>query len=1353
MFLIRQVDLSSMNRRTRAVVDDESDDDVAVNQPQPARGPDESEGESGSGQEGEPTTPGAEGSDASSAGDSSEDEEDDPEELKKIRDGFIVDSDDEEQDGDSQGRSGGHRRRRRHRPEELEEDDLNLVREAGGSRFKRLKRAEDDGAGATGNSTGGLSHIFDDEEQEETQPRGEFDDFIEDDDFSDEQEERLVGKAPQRQTQRAAGGTRGGLSQFSGLNEDKIGEIYDVFGDGAEYEWALEGEDEAEAPVQETEQLDLRDVFEPSELKNRMLTAEDNKIRAEDVPERYQILRQALNRPYELEDYLLADKKLWIETSMVEHQRLLFAQRPELRAPFKEAVQKVVELVSVEQLEVPFIWHHRQDFLIHFGESQERTQLLTREDLWRIVLLDIDFMAMLEKQRAVMDLIKQVGAGETPELQVLKGSNNSLDYQDFLDYLRFTYSEQLHKDQRRHARFGYYDRLRKDPGVSEVLDTLKLSLSDATDRVEKELTGSPEPKFSESAKPQQACELLAMDLATYPRLRQWFRTQFETRARVSIVITNDGKRKIVPGSPFADIKYAINWSLEELRLRPDLYLRMLRAEDQGLVKVRLQYPQYKSTLFESFTKALGEGEFYQTLAKSSSRLLIPHICTQILENLRSECLRVLSFDVRRALLERMDQAPYKPPGFVAGTTPRVLTISSGEGRIADAAIAVLVDEDGHVVEQAKLGDSKDGSFRRRLVDIVDRRKPDVVGVAGFSPATRRLMHHVGEMIADEQLTAGDSGEHSLECVWVQDEVARLYRESERARTEFPELVPIARYCVALARYLQSPLLEYANLSPELLASIELHTHQTLLPQEQFIWATESAFVDLASQAGVDLSLAVRSKYHAALVPFIAGFGPRKAGSVLEAVQAHGGLVNRSELITKEITSKQIFMNCASFIRISTASTTIDDDHEVLDSTRIHPENYELARKMAADALELDEEDLVALENRPGGVVGRLLGDDEAEKLNDLILEEYADELWTRFGQRKRTTLEDIREELQDPYGELRKPLRQLSDVEVFTMLTGETRDSLAPGHVVSAVVRRVAGRQLILVLSCGIDAVAESGNMSDDRSVPLNQQFSPGNAVQAAVLNVDYKAMLAQVNTRRSVVRSHLAQLERQVRDTADPAHWDKDAERRDEEEARAKTERETRAGRIIKHPLFRAFSAKQAEEFLAPLQRGDLVIRPSSRGMDHLAITWKVADMIYQHIDVLELDKPNEFALGRRLRIGRWEYTDLDELIIMHVQAMARKVDEMCQHEKFQAGSKADVEKWLSAYTAAQPKRSVYAFCFDHRHPGWFLLCFKTGASSSVKEWHVKVIPNGFELQGNAYPDVSALCNGFKLIFQSLQR
>lgn len=61
--------------------------------------------------------------------------------------------------------------------------------------------------------------------------------------------------------------------------------------------------------------------------------------------------------------------------------------------------------------------------------------------------------------------------------------------------------------------------------------------------------------------------------------------------------------------------------------------------------------------------------------------------------------------------------------------------------------------------------------------------------------------------------------------------------------------------------------------------------------------------------------------------------------------------------------------------------------EVLDGSRVHPETYEWARKMAVDALEYDD---MAEDANPAGALEEIL--ENPEKLKDLDLDAFAEEL-------------------------------------------------------------------------------------------------------------------------------------------------------------------------------------------------------------------------------------------------------------------------------------------------------------------------------------------------------------------------
>lgn len=1367
--------------------------------------------------------------------------------MHQVRRGFIVDDEEEEEEDRNSDDSDRVRKRRkkkrRHRLRDidddndgdragadLDEDDLDLLMENTGTTYrkepsessrqlKRLKRADDKGSR-------GLNDMFSDEEEEEEEEeegveersrnnrRGqfsrvnEFDDFIEEDEFSDDDE-----RGRERQVERRSAKVSAVPSRVSGLDEDKLGELYEVFGDGADYEWALEGEDEMGLPEylsdEDAEKAgpELKDVFEPGELKERLLTDEDNLIRSKDEPERYQLLRAQLKDQYELSDEEFIEEQNWVIKKLNSEKSALFYSKPYIQVPFNKAVKKILEFITKENLEVPFIWNHRKDYLLYVrtfskeegAESQAHGSapiietLFTIDDLWRIVQLDIEFHSLLIRKKALSKMYEELDVSDTTYRELFSSATKLVDFQDLTEYLQFRYSSRLQdiaaskstSSTKRHNRYGRFDRIRNGK-LYELVRSFGITAEQFGENVESQQRlffaedpatapsvlaedftkpledGTPSGYLTGAQALEAAQLMLAEELFHEPRVRRTLRSIFWEEAKVDIVLTDKGRKQIDDTSPYSDFKYAINRSFGELRLRPEVYLQMLQAESDGLVIVRISYPNYKTTLFEKlFTKYLASdavsdtakawNEARRVVLKSTSRKIIPLICNNIKEDLRLDCSRALYFEVRKNFAVKLNQAPYQPKGYAAGTTARVLAMTCGMGDFSkDAVLAIVLDEDGEVIEYAKMANPRDTEFKAAFVDLVNRRTPDVVGIAGFTVNSSRFYQILKEIVEKEDLTTGGDTDATdpLDVVWVQDEVARLYQHSARSLEEFPDQVTLSRYCIGIARYLQSPMLEYAALGKEI-SAIPIHKYQSLLPTETFQESVDSVFVDYVNLVGVDINECIRSTYNSNVLQYVAGLGPRKASGMIQGIQNHGGtLSNRTQLIIDHITTKQIFMNCASFLRIPYDGRSVrSDETEVLDATRIHPEDYDIGRKMAADALELDEEDIAAYDNS-GGVVAHLVSG-EPEKLNELILEEYADELEKKFHQKKRETLEMIKAELIKHFAEKRAPLHVLTEMDVFTMLTGESAETLHNGVIIPASIRKVSDRFLVAMLACGVEGNVTASNMFDsaDRPPHPSTVFSFGQTVQAVILDINYGKFIAELSTVPRDIKNAREQQKRAKHH--DSRTWNMAAEDNDRVKVAVK-QQEHKQGRVIKHPLFRPFNSRQAEEYLAGLSRGDVVIRPSSRGFDHIAITWKVSDLLYQHVDVLEMDKENEYTVGRILQVDNARYSDLDELIEMHIRTMARKIDEMVASDKFQNKPRSEVESWLTTYTQANPKRSTYAFCFDHKRPGYFLLLFKTGLNAPIEVWYVKVIPNGFRLFKNEYPDVVSLCNGFKTIFLS---
>lgn len=603
----------------------------------------------------------------------------------------------------------------------------------------------------------------------------------------------------------------------------------------------------------------------------------------------------------------------------------------------------------------------------------------------------------------------------------------------------------------------------------------------------------------------------------------------------------------------------------------------------------------------------------------------------------------------------------------------------------------------------------------------------------------------------------DSKGTHIPIIYVEDEIAIRYQNSERAAQEFPNKPPYVKYCIALARYMHSPLMEYANLSPEELKSLSIHPFQSFLSPEYLNRAIETAFVDIVNLVGVEVNKATDNSYYASVLRFVSGFGKRKAIDFLESLQRlNEPLLARQQLITHNILHKVIFMNSAGFLYISWSKKRQryeDLEHDQLDSTRIHPEDYHLATKVAADALEYDPDTIA--EKEENGTMSEFIeflreDPNRRSKLESLNLESYAEELEKNTGQRKLNNLNTIVLELLDGFEELRNDFHIMQSEEVFSSLTGETDKTLFKGCVIPVRVERFWHNDIVCVTNSEVECIVNAQrHLGAQVRRPPNEIYELNKTYPAKVIFIDYPNITAEVSLLEHDVKNEYNPLTY----SKDPAIWDLKQELEDSEEEKKVTMAESRAKRthrVINHPYYFPFNGKQAEDYLRSKERGDFVIRQSSRGDDHLAITWKLDKDLFQHVDIQELEKENPLALGKVLVVEGQRYHDLDQIIVEYLQNKIRLLNELTSNEKFKAGTKKEVVKFIEDYSKVNPKKSVYYFSLNYENPGWFYLIFKLNAESKLYIWNVKLTHTGFFLVNYNYPTVIQLCNGFKTLLKS---
>lgn len=149
--------------------------------------------------------------------------------------------------------------------------------------------------------------------------------------------------------------------------------------------------------LKKTKEVQLKDVYEPAVIAQKMLTKDDEIIRMTDLPERYQIDRKGFPAPDEIQ---LTQESLFIARQLMKesathgvHQTLT------LDNPLVRAVTQILKFIRVEYLEVPFIAVHRKDYFVPH---------LSAADLWRVYDLDEKFLTLEMKKKGLRASFEEI---------------------------------------------------------------------------------------------------------------------------------------------------------------------------------------------------------------------------------------------------------------------------------------------------------------------------------------------------------------------------------------------------------------------------------------------------------------------------------------------------------------------------------------------------------------------------------------------------------------------------------------------------------------------------------------------------------------------------------------------------------------------------------------------------------------------------------------------------------------------------------------------------------------------------------------------------------------------------------
>ncbi|MCD6425648.1 MAG: helix-hairpin-helix domain-containing protein, partial [Anaerolineales bacterium] len=421
---------------------------------------------------------------------------------------------------------------------------------------------------------------------------------------------------------------------------------------------------------------------------------------------------------------------------------------------------------------------------------------------------------------------------------------------------------------------------------------------------------------------QGARDIAAETISDHPRIRQQLRKKALQNSLISTARKKGGEDQRQVYQDYYQFEIQSN------RIRPHQTLAINRAEEQGILTVKLSLPDkfWEPLIRNQFSPDPASpfsAELKLCIADAASRLLLPAIFRDVrrtlTEKAEDRALQIFSKNLR-ALLLQPPLAGYTIMGLDPGyRTGCKVAVVDPTGKVLDTGTIFPVPPRSQV-EQA----------RNYLIKNIQKWKISLI-VIGNGTASRETELFVADVIKDLE---------GVNYLITSEAGASVYSASKLAGRELPDMDVTFRGAVSIARRVQDPLAELVKIDPQSLG-VGMYQHdvnQTKL-KEKLAQVVES----VVNQVGVEINTASPS-----LLSFISGIGPGLAKRIVAYRDQAGNFTNRENLRDVPGMGEKTYQQAAGFLRVR-------EGDNPLDSTAIHPESYSAAEQVINQAgIDLNE---------------------------------------------------------------------------------------------------------------------------------------------------------------------------------------------------------------------------------------------------------------------------------------------------------------------------------------------------------------------------------------------------------------
>ena len=430
-------------------------------------------------------------------------------------------------------------------------------------------------------------------------------------------------------------------------------------------------------------------------------------------------------------------------------------------------------------------------------------------------------------------------------------------------------------------------------------------------------------------------------------------------------------------------------------------------------------------------------------------------------------------EMRNLLTERAEAEAIK---VFAGNTEKLLMVPPVRGKriisidpgFRTGCKVAVIDETGKLLAYTTIYPTEPkcdiAGTERTLKKIIDKYKIDVI-VIGNGTASRETEEVVANFLKKNS--------YQIQYTIVNEGGASVYSASKLASEEYPDLDVTTRGAMSLGRRLQDPLAELVKIDPK---HIGVGQYQHDMNQKNLSEALGAVVEDCVNRVGVDLNTASPS-----LLSYVAGISSNVAKNIVAYREENGKFTDRKQLLKVAKLGPKAYEQCAGFLRIS-------DGKEVLDSTSVHPESYEVSR-ILMKKIGISESDI------KGGV----------QVIDDKIKSAYP----------AKTEKESVRKmaedigigefTVKDIIAELRKPGRDPREDAPPVVFRNDVRsfEDLKEGMEMSGTVRNVVDFGAFVDIGVKNDGLVHVSQLSDKFVKHPMDVVSVGDTVKVRIIGID----------------------------------------------------------------------------------------------------------------------------------------------------------------------------------------------------------------------------------------------------------